>query len=196
MVMARTYNWKGTTVNPKKITSSGDLNLNICENQKIETYITMDDKEGYASKLFNKTVNYTVSDSSLATVSSDGIIEAKDKEGSLSVTIRTCNGKQCSFTVTISDYTKPKTFSGYKGEFQDINLLLRDYRNDLTEIAHYLTIHRQNGNTDRKDGKVLGTLSYDSETQQYVNHLMSYPGNLYISCDEDEIQFSIIDDGG
>ena len=194
VVTARTYGWNGKKVNPKKISVFSDLSMNICQTKKIEPYLTMDDKTGRASKLFDKTVTYFVSDPSLATISSDGTITTKDKDGSLVVTMRTCNGKQCSMTVTIIDYSKPKTFPGYKGEYQDVSLLLRDYRTDITEIAHYLTVHWQKGSTYMENGRIVGELSYDAETQKYVDHLMTYPGYIRVNCDEYQISFSILND--
>lgn len=141
-VKAKTYKKDSKNVNgdaPK--VSDKNVYLGLCSSGTIETYIKPR-KKGKNNKSISQKVRWSSSDTSIATVNKEGVIEAKAKEGKCYVYAISHNGRTTKITVNIKNYARVSDYYNYGEIGVEVNALLEGYKEEIQSIAEYYSINR------------------------------------------------------
>ena len=155
------------------------------------------------AKLIDNTLRWYTTNPLVATVSEKGVVTAQGKTGNCQIYARAHNGNYTGLIqIEVCNFARPDSFDVTYTQ-PDITTLLRDYKEDLSVIAEYFEYCHSQGNTqkgiisintDRSELKVSSSkMSFEPIRENIWRVLNDYPGNMFICCYSNGIEFDLSD---
>lgn len=156
------------------------------------------------AKRIDNSLRWCTTDPSVATVSESGVVTAQGKIGNCQIYARAHNGNYTGLIrIEVCNFARPESFDVTYTQ-PDITMLLKDYKEDLSVIAEYFEAcywkgHTQFGTismkTDRSELKVSSSkMSFEPIKENIWRVLNDYPGDMFICCYANGIEFNLSDD--
>lgn len=165
-ICARTYGENGKIVNALSVYT--ELNtgksIGICSEGKIKaTVLGSTNTKQNRTKVVSKKIIWSSSDKTIATVGKKGVVKTYDKEGTCYIKMRLHNGKTKKVKLRVVNYANPQNFKYYNGNISSINNLLKNYRDNLCDVATFFTVYGKDGKSGKISVDGTGKIIYSSD---------------------------------
>ncbi len=146
-VSAKTYKKNAKRINARTpIIYRKQLNLGLCSSKKIKVNVKASKYGTNKNKQpFNSKVRWYSSDESIATVDTNGKIQAKTEVGQCYVYAVAHNGTRKRLLVKVRNYAKVKSYYNCD-DYEDVCTLITAYKNEIQNIAEYYSTNRVKDN--------------------------------------------------
>ena len=204
-VSAIPYKQKSKTVNAGEVLAKQyQVKLGLREAKQMEVTVKNSRfAKNKKAKLIDNSLRWYTTDSTVATVDEKGVVTARGKVGNCQIYARAHNGNYTGLIqIEVCNFARPESFDVTYTQ-PDITTLLKDYKEDLSVIAEYFEYCHAQGNTQKgsisinteRSGLEVSSpkISIDPIRENIWRVLNDYPGNMFIICYSNGVEFDLSD---